>query len=180
MFEIAFRPKNLPNPTDTLTIGEDYVQCEMSRSSTDTTFWSASVVEGFYVCNGNFGATDSTNVCLGIAGDDANYTATAEGTSDWATPFTDDDFDNTWCTKTNNTDGDELNPYECSALKCTIERALDTEDIISDLAFTPTVTAPDFMVIQPGRARLYINKSDTQFSYPVSNDYAIAAHEVTV
>ena len=125
MFEIAFRPDSLADPTDTATIGEDYVQCEMSRSSTDTTFWSASVVEGYYFCNPSV-VPDATNVCSGIADDDTNYTATAEGTSDWATPFTDDDPDSTWCTKYNNSDGDTLSPYECSALKCTIERALDT------------------------------------------------------
>ena len=35
LFEIAFRPGNLDAPTDTKTIGEDYVTCEMSQSSTD-------------------------------------------------------------------------------------------------------------------------------------------------
>jgi len=40
------------------------------------------------------------------------------------------------------------------------------------LAFSPTTTTPDYIVIQPGRARLYINKSDTQFSYPVSNNWS--------
>ena len=50
LFELAFRPKSLGKPTDEASIGEDYVQCEMSRSSTDGAFWSASVAEGYYIC----------------------------------------------------------------------------------------------------------------------------------
>lgn len=51
LFELAFRPKTLGKPTDEASIGEDYVQCEMSRSSTDGAFWSASVAEGYYLCS---------------------------------------------------------------------------------------------------------------------------------
>ncbi len=40
-----------------------------------------------------------------------------------------------------------------------MERLLDTSDTIKDLKFSPTVDAPDKMVINPRRARVYINKS---------------------
>lgn len=68
-FEIAFRPKNLPAPVDSLTIGEDYVQCDMSQSSSDGAFWSASIAEGMYVCAGD----DALDVCKYII-DDTKYT----------------------------------------------------------------------------------------------------------
>jgi len=77
LFEIAFRPKSLAPPTDTSTIGEDYVTCEMSQSSTDKMFWSASVNEGYYKCNGT-SKPFPNDVCKGIAGDDKNYTSSAE------------------------------------------------------------------------------------------------------
>ena len=68
-FELAFRPKNQPARTDTATIGEDYVQCDMSQSSSDGAFWSASIAEGMYVCDGD----DATDVCAYIV-DDTKYT----------------------------------------------------------------------------------------------------------
>lgn len=68
-FELAFRPKNTPASTDTSTIGEDYVQCDMSQSSSDGAFWSASIAEGMYVCDGD----DATDVCAYIV-DDTKYT----------------------------------------------------------------------------------------------------------
>ena len=68
-FEIAFRPGNLDPPTDDQTIGEDYVQCDMSQSSSDGAFWSASIAEGMYVCDGD----DTSDVCLYIV-DDTKYT----------------------------------------------------------------------------------------------------------
>ena len=110
---------------------------------------------------------DDTDVCKGIAGSDDNYDKQNEGQSDWATPYTDDGLSGAeWCTKAYSS-GSVRGPFECSALKCVVERAFDTEDTANDLAFSVTSTSPDYMVIQPGRARVYINKADAQFIYPV-------------
>ena len=78
LFELAFRPKTLGKPTDTVSIGEDYVQCEMSRSSTDGAFWSASVAEGYYICNPTSVASEGVDhkdndTCWNQSGNDANY-----------------------------------------------------------------------------------------------------------
>jgi hypothetical protein len=180
LFEIAFRPGSLDAPTDTKTIGEDYVTCEMSQSSTDKAFWSASVNEGFYVCNGTSAKTDSTNVCKGIADSDSNYTSTAESTSDWATPFPDEDPNDPWCTKANTKIGEQLSPYECSKLRCIIERKLNTGDAVKDLKFTVKPGKPDSIVIQPGRARLFINKSNSLFQYALKNDWSATEQSLVI
>lgn len=173
-FEIAFRPQNEPDPTDVSTIGEDYVSCDMSRSTTDGAFWSANVAEGMYVCKGD----DATNRCLYISGDDSNYEQNPESTSDWVTPYEDDDEDDFWCTKANTEIGETLSPFECTAIKCIVERDLYTgfDNEAEDLKFTPKALAdgtiggtPDKLVIQPGRAKLYINKTLSNFQTSATN-----------
>lgn len=168
MFEVAFRPLSLPNPTDISTIGEDYVQCEMSQSTSDGFFWTASVAEGYYVCKA--GNTDATNVCVGVdqyLDEDTNYTSVPESTSDWVTPYSDDDPSSPWCTHTNTKVGATLSPFECSKLICVVERIADTGDTEQDLAFTPSTN--ERLVIQQGRAKLYINKDETEFVNAVVN-----------
>lgn len=100
MFEVAFRPSSLPDPTDISTIGEDYVQCEMSQSTSDGFFWTASVAEGYYVCKAG---GQTSNVCVGATvamylDEDTNYTSVPESTSDWVTPYSDDNESSPWCT----------------------------------------------------------------------------------
>lgn len=176
MFEVAFRPKSMGAPTDRNSIGEDYMACEMQQSTTDAAYWSASVSEGYYVCNDTL-QVDDTDVCLGISASDDNYDKQNEGQSDWATPYTDDGLTGPeWCTKAYSS-GSVRGPFECSALKCVAERSLDTGDAVNDLAFSPTPGSPDYMVIQPGRARVYINKSDSAFAFPVSSDAWIRASD---
>ena len=171
-FEISFRPDHEADPTDTSTIGEDYVQCDMSQSSSDGYFWSASVAEGYYTCEGD----TATNVCLYIneATDADKYTQNAESTSDWVPPYSDDDDTDPWCTHANDTIGDVLSPFECTELYCIIERDLDTGDADNDLRFTPTPNNPDALVIQPGRAKLYINKTLQNHAFAVTNDWSPA------
>lgn len=169
-FEIAYRPKNLDPPTDKTTIGEDYVQCDMSQSSSDGAFWSASIAEGMYVCKGD----DTADVCLYIV-DDTKYEQNPESTSDWVTPYADDDETDFWCTKANTTIGAELLPYECTQLQCVIERDMDTGDTDNDLRFTPSPSNSDFMVIQPGRAKLYINKTLQNHAFALTNDWSESA-----
>lgn len=181
LFELAFRPNSLSPPTDTASIGEDYVQCEMTQNSSDPFFWSAAVQEGYYICKDGF--TDATNVCVGVGmsnDETTNYSQQTDSTQDWVTPFVDEDPKNPWCTHANTTAGATLNPYECTALKCVIERKLDTGDTDNDLVFTVNGTTSDKMVIQPGRAKLYFNKSTAQFAYAARNDFSASALEITI
>lgn len=41
---------------------------------------------------------------------------------------------------------------------------MDTGDEDNDLRFTPTPGSPDYLVIKPGRAKLYINKTLANFA----------------
>lgn len=99
VFEVAYRPKNMGSPTDRNSIGEDYFSCEMQQSTTDAAYWSASVSEGYYICNDTTLVYDD-DVCKGLSSSDDNYTKQNEGQSDWATPYTDDGVSGPyWCTK---------------------------------------------------------------------------------
>ena len=140
MFEVSFRPKKLGAPTDRNSIAEDYFACEMQQSTTDPAYWSASPSEGYYICTDAY-IVDDTDVCKGLyadAGNDVdntNFGKTNEGQSDWVTPYVDDgESGPEWCTKAYK-NGEERGPFECSAIKCVIERAFDTKDPEKDLAF---------------------------------------------
>lgn len=121
------------------------MQCEMTRSSTDGAFWTASVAEGYYICKDT--AVDNADVCKYRGELTTNYTQTTESTSDWVTPYTDDDPDDFWCTKKNTTAGAVLDPFECSKLICVIERDLDTGNTTEDFAFDYGTDSKDAMVI---------------------------------
>lgn len=105
-----------------------------------------------------------------------NYTAQSESTSDWVTPFVDDDVNDPWCTHVNTNVGDELSPYECSALRCVIERLADTGDTTRDYAFTPSGT--ETMIIRQGRASLKINSDASQFNFATISDAAELSIEI--
>ncbi len=136
----------------------------MTRA-TDGAFWSPVITEGWVACAKGTNvadrcrpsATDAAEITA--VADDSFWTPSDESTSDWIKPFDDKDPDDFWCTKANTTKGAALVPYECTKLKCYMERLLDTSDTIKDLKFSPTVDAADTMVINPRRARVYINKS---------------------
>ena len=108
----------------------------MSQSSSDGAFWSASVSEGYYSCEGDY----DLDPCKYYSADDAIFKANPETASDWVTPYADDDPTDFWCTKANTTIGAALSPYECTALQCVIERDLDTGNVDEDFRFTPTAT----------------------------------------
>ena len=173
-FEVSFRPSLLGDSQDINSIGEDYVTCEMAQSSSDGAFWTATVSEGYYLCKND---ANPSNVCSDptafLDDDSANYVQTPESTSDWVTPWTDDDPKDFWCTKANTKKGDPLSPFECTALKCIVERDLDTGDDVRDLKFQSSSVGPvvDKLVIQPGRAKLYINKTASQFAFAARNDF---------
>lgn len=112
-----------------------------------------------YVCKG----ADASDTCAFIT-DPADYEQNPESTSDWVTPYSDDDPDDFWCTKKNTVLNADLSPFECSKIKCVMERDMDTGDEDNDLRFTPTPNNPDYLVIKPGRAKLYINKTLANFA----------------
>lgn len=51
-FQINFRPKNMAAATDVASIGEDTVNCEMTRKTSDGAFWSANISDGWMKCKG--------------------------------------------------------------------------------------------------------------------------------
>lgn len=79
--------------------------------------------------------------------EETNYTSVPESTSDWVTPYSDDDESSPWCTHTNTKVGDDLSPFECSAIKCVIERLADTGDTEQDLAFTVSDSTSEALVV---------------------------------
>ena len=76
-------------------------------------------------------------------------------------PYSDDDPSNPWCTHTNTSVGATLSPFECSKIICVVERIADTADTEQDLAFTPGTN--EKLVVQQGRAKVFINKDETEF-----------------
>ena len=131
-FEINFTPDGFKT-SDTETIGEDYVQCEMTQNTTDGFFWTAQVVEGYVKCAGTELVDDVCGWSINpLYMQDNMYTQTPESSYDWVA-FTDDDPTDPWCTHANTEVGATLLPYECTQLKCIIERPLDTGDDLKDL-----------------------------------------------
>ena len=63
--------------------------------------------------------------------------------------------------------------YWCTALKCVVERKLDTGDAAQDYAIVPTDSAtPDTLEVRAGQARLFINESS--YSTGLTNPDAIS------
>ena len=72
----------------------------------------------------------------------------------WTKPYEDDDDRYNWCEMANTET--EWSPFQCTAIKCVMERLLDTGDKAYDWAFS-TVQDPskdylDKMIILNGRA----------------------------
>lgn len=133
----------------------------MTQNSADKTFWKAQITDGWSSCKGSNTSDRCTPDPLVPAElgykDDAFYGANTENASDWAAPFQDNDPEDPWCTKVNTTDGAAKIAYECSKIRCVMERLLDTKNTVQDLKFSPTEAAADKLVILPGRAKVYIN-----------------------
>lgn len=62
-------------------------------------------------------------------------------------PIVDDDPDEPFCTPPE----DPLSEYVCVAMKCNIERAMDTEDSLYDVIFEPVVGTEDMMILRRHR-----------------------------
>ena len=63
--------------------------------------------------------------------------------------------------------GETLDPFECSAIQCVIERNVDTGDDVRDYKFTPSDT--EKMIINEGRARVFINSDKPDFAFAAYN-----------
>mmetsp|Transcript_26923 Transcript_26923/g.35996 ORF Transcript_26923/g.35996 Transcript_26923/m.35996 type:complete len:86 (-) Transcript_26923:134-391(-) len=61
-----------------------------------------------------------------------------------------------------------------------MERELVTTDSTKDLNFTPTATTPDYMVMKPGRAIVFINKSTAAFANGAISDAEATDIELAV
>lgn len=59
-FELSFRPESEPAATTALAIGEDFVRCSLTIDSSDSRFWQASIVDGYYTCSNT---NDPTDLC---------------------------------------------------------------------------------------------------------------------
>jgi len=57
---------------------------------------------------------------------------------------------------------------------------LNTGDEVNDLKFTVKPGITDAIVIQPGRARLFINKSNALTAFALKNDWATDAQELLI
>ena len=69
LMEISFRPESIRPPTSVTAIGEDFMRCTLTMDTSDSRFWQATIVDGYYTCSDT--TTDPTNVCA--SGDDNIY-----------------------------------------------------------------------------------------------------------
>jgi len=168
-FELSFRPGNKGLATVTGVIGEDSMVCVLSINADDKRFWKATIEEGYYTCGGQLdGVTGVCNLAGGgTFSTRGQYNEAADAIS-WATPYADDDEKDFWCTHAGNSN--TWSPYECTAIRCPIWRDLDTLDVTNDLSFRAVKAGvADTMVINVGRAMLYVNEATTGFNTPATN-----------
>ena len=106
--------------------------------------------------------------CTGVYPTDYSTRGThAENTDgiSWATPYTDNDEYDFWCTHAGTKD--VWSPYECTEIRCPIWRDLNTLDVTNDLSFADIKAGTsDTMDILAGRAMLYINEATTNYGTP--------------
>ena len=57
---------------------------------------------------------------------------------------------------------------------------MNTGDEVNDLKFTVKPGITDAIVIQPGRARLFINKSNALTAFALKNDWTTEAQELLI
>ena len=108
-FELSFRPASVNPPTATTAIGEDFVRCQLSINSSDTRYWQASLIDGWYTCSGN----DPTDLCKDATA--GFYSDNQEASSSWIVPFS-DEYGGTkspWCI-TDAKVGDPVKDYACT------------------------------------------------------------------
>ena len=104
--------------------------------------------------------------------------------NDWVLPYEDaDDEDELWCTQA----GSETSwsPFQCSKIKCLMQRKMITEDdkdfangdTQEDFPFTPSASnGQATMTIRQGRAQLFFNKD----TYTTGYELMLNADEVAI
>lgn len=178
------------------TIGEDGGQCLMTNNAADTQFWTQTLTDIYYKCDIG---TVTTWATAGVAANKCSHAANTwntdavsldpSGSKNW-TPFeTDNDSSNPWCTPPDST---TYSPFACTKLICKMQRPLVSTDKVYDWSFDSVLDttvpnkyllttesavnpAEDYMIIQTGRARVWINSATysvglaAPLKYP--NDY---------
>ena len=106
--------------------------------------------------------------------------------NDWVLPYEDaDDEDELWCTQAGSESS--WSPFQCSKIKCLMQRKLVTEDdkdfttdTQEDFALAPASNnGQDVLTIRQGRARLFFNKDTYTSGYELmlsSTETAIAIY----
>jgi len=167
MFEIAYEVSSLPTQTVGSLIQRDMVRCQMEINSNDNRFWVATLTDGYY----------TKDVVDALSGSPQEpQSELAENTS-WATPFADNSEKEAdrWCTAANSKT--IWSEYQCTRLRCYLERDMNTGDSNYDLNFTVKSGTIDKMVIPIQGAQLWFNKTSFSTSAKAPN---LAALEVTV
>lgn len=123
-------------------LGEDAGRCELANNADDPRFWTATLTDIYYKCNGTPAAPTSGNLkqpqYTKCSAADNTYNSNSvltesSANNNWSSPYTDTDPDNPWCTPANTSE--DYSPYQCSRIKCVMERYLDTGDTLYDWAF---------------------------------------------
>ena len=145
----------------------------MTQNSNDPHKWDATLTDIYYKCNGVATSTTTSELSVTKCSDTANtynsnsVLSESSSNNNWSLPFKDGEYpDDPWCTEINSsTDKTVYSPYQCSAIKCVMERPLDTGDENYDWAFNDVEDSSlgtgvyDKMIILNGRAQLWISSS---------------------
>lgn len=171
-FELSFVPlskwDNVDDSDYASGLGEDAGRCELENNADDTQFWDVTLTDIYYKCNGVAAAASATGApiqtkCSDSANTYNSNSVLSESSSNnqWTSPFEDDDADAPWCTAANIENG-TYSPFQCTKIKCVMERLLDTGDTTYDWAFSESADSDsivDYMYILNGRAQMWISSS---------------------
>jgi len=136
-FEVSFVPyykwDNVDDSDYADGLGEDAGRCDLSINSSDNQFWDVTLTDIYYKCNGIAAAASGNDPLIvtkcSAADNDYNSNSVlseASSNNQWTTPFEDTEEDSLWCTQANTVD--TYSPFQCSKIKCVMERLLDTGD----------------------------------------------------
>ena len=126
--------------TSATNLGEDAGRCSLTINTSNNKFWQATLSDGWYKCDLpavnppvlGWGTVSYPNKCSHLTNtwgtDGANVESSS--TNNWVAPFTDIDPENPWCTQANTLT--TYSPYQCSKIKCIMQRPLDTGDDVYD------------------------------------------------
>lgn len=187
-FELSFVPEskwdNVDDSDYASGLGEDAGRCELTNNVDDEQFWEVTLTDIYYKCNGTpaapVGTTEPlTTKCSDAANTYNSNSVLSESSSNnqWTSPFEDDDSDAPWCTPAN-TEGGSYSPYQCTKIKCVMERLLDTGDTTYDWAFSESDDGTgliDNMMILNGRAQVWITSATYDVAMTAPTDSTTVA-----